>query len=186
MIRLLTCLVCFWNLHGSKVDSKPAVLAECFRCLPQPQDIHDCPYPETFSPFILIISHSLTLYEGRYGSYVTCMWSLQAVWLCMFWRLQHAYRLHRYRLEYSLYLSPFCCNLSGSNFLCPNGSLHNFLHVTDKFMVKSLVCVSLYALLSYDTNLCGWKLVSFILLDIESINLLATDFFVSNFSTPCI
>lgn len=93
------------------------------------------------------------------------MWSLQAVWLCMFWRLQHAYRLHRYRLEYNLYLSSFCCNLSGSNFLCPNGCLYNFLHVTDKFMVKSLVCVSLNASLSYDTNLCSWKFVTFILLD---------------------
>ena len=88
------------------------------------------------------------------------------VWLCMLWRLQHAYRLHRYGLEHKLYLSSFPCDLSGSNFLCPNGSLHNFLHVTDQFVVKSLVCVSLTALLSYEINLCSWKFVPFLLLDI--------------------
>lgn len=84
----------------------------------------------------------------------------------MFWRLQHANRLHRYRLVYNIYLSSFRCDLNGSNFICPSGSFHNFLHVADQFVVKSLVCVSLNASLSYKTNLCSWKFVPFLLLDI--------------------
>jgi len=166
MIWLLTFRVCVWNLHGSKLDSKPAILAKRFRCLPQPQEIHDCPYPKTFSPFMFIVSHSLSLYEGRHGSCPTYMWTSQSLWLWMFWRLQHAYRLDRYRLVYNIYLSFFRCDLSGSNFLCPSGSLHNFLHVTDKFVVKSLDCVSLNISLSYETNLCSWKFVPFLLLEI--------------------
>jgi len=136
-----------------ELDGKPAILAEYFRCLPHSQEIHDCPYPKMFSPFMLIVSHSLSQYEGRCTRYPTYIWTPQAVWLGMFWRLQHAYKLHRYGLEYNLYLSSFRCDLNGSKFLCFSGSLHNFLHVTDQFVVKSLVCVSLNASLSYETNL---------------------------------
>jgi len=115
---------------------------------------------------MFIVSYSLSLYEGRYGNCPKCMLTPWAAWLCMFGRLQHAHTLHtrRYGLQYNLYLSSFRCDLSGSNFLCPNGSLHNFLNVTDQFVVKSLVCVSLNVLLPNETNLCSWKFVPFLLL----------------------